>query len=85
MHSGLKSVNLYLQLKPFCDIQSGPVWIYLINVLKRNKIIKNTLFRYLRLFNTIDSKQMCCVKICRWLDLNLQPLVLEAAALPTEP
>ena len=38
-----------------------------------------------RLFNTVDSKQMFDIKVCRWLDSNHGPLMLKAIALPTEP
>ena len=36
---------------------------------------------------TVDRKQMfnIWINFCRWLDLNLGPLVLEATALPTDP
>ena len=43
------------------------------------------LFLYFRLFNTVDSRQMFHIKVCRWLDLNCGPPVSEATALPTEP
>ena len=40
-------------------------------------------FSLFYLFNTVDSKQMCFIKVCRWLDLNRRPLVSEATALST--
>ena len=41
---------------------------------------------YFRLFNTIQlTINKCSMKICRCLDSNRGPLVLEATALPTEP
>ena len=43
-----------------------------------------TLFLYLRLFFTVNSKQMFYLKVCQWLDSNHGPLVSEATALPTE-
>ena len=44
------------------------------------------LFLYFRIFKiTVDNKQTIYTKICRWLDLNYQSLVLEATAMPTEP
>ena len=41
-------------------------------------------FFIFRLFNTVNSKQMFEIQVCRWLDSNRGPLVSEATALPTE-
>ena len=49
--------------------------------------IPGLFFFYFRLFSTIQLtvNNKCSVKICRCLDLNRGPLVLEDTALPTEP
>ena len=41
-------------------------------------------FLYFCLFNKVDSKQMFHIKVWRWLDLNLGPLVSFATALTAE-
>ena len=48
----------------------------------------NILIRYFFtvIFSTFNNQQMLCIgKNCRWLDLNLCPLVLEAITLATGP
>ena len=44
-----------------------------------------TLFPHFRLFFTVGSKQMFYIKVCQLMYSNRRPLVLDTAALPTEP
>ena len=43
------------------------------------------LLLYLGLFNTVDNNQKFYLIVCRWLDSNCGPLMLEATAIPTGP
>ena len=60
----------------------------LFNVIFFKWAIPGLFFLYFRLFNTQLTVYNCSILInfiCRWLDSNHGPLVLEAPALPTEP
>ena len=60
-----------------------PKYTYLFFLSKNGH--SRPLFRYFRIFITVDSKQILDLIDCRWLDSNCGPLVLEATALSTEP
>ena len=49
------------------------------------KVDRKSILSTRNLVNPVPMKEMFYIKVCRWLDLNHRPMVLEAPTLPTEP
>ena len=49
------------------------------------KVDRKSILSTQNLVNPVPMKEMFYIKVCRWLDLNHRPMVLEAPTLPTEP
>ena len=80
------STDPFLSYIPFFCCSIIFKWEYLhVLVDPLNIFLKMGHSRSLIQHNTVDSKQMFYIKICRWLDSNGGPLVLEATSVPTEP